>query len=221
MPTRAFDGIIFDLDGTLLDTLADLGDSVNAVLQEGGHPGHDYEVYKKIIGKGFRDLITRSLPESARSAGTVDKSLSRFLAIYAERYQNRTRPYDGIRELLCALRDSRIRLGVNSNKRDDYTNNLIRKHFPDIPFAGVFGERADTPKKPDPAAALEIARGMGIEPERIIYIGDSKTDMQTGLNAGMGAGGALWGFRDEEELTGNGATHIFRRPEDIAALFAL
>ncbi|MCC8167081.1 MAG: HAD family hydrolase [Planctomycetes bacterium] len=216
---RLFEAVIFDLDGTLLDTLEDLGDSVNIVLEEAGFPTHRYDAYKKIIGKGFRDLMTRSLPEEARSKETVDARLARFLAVYEQRYQNRTVPYPGIEKLLAALRDKGVPMAVNSNKRDDYSNNLITKLFPDISFVGVYGERSDFPKKPDPSAALALAAAMGVKPDRIIYIGDSKTDMQTGRNAGMGAGGVLWGFRDEAELVANGADVIFRKPEEIADVF--
>ena len=211
-------GVIFDLDGTLLDTLADLGDSVNAVLAEHGCPPRSYDEYKLIIGKGFRDLLTRSFPDG-RSPAEIDAALAGFTAIYDRNYRRKTAPYPGIPEMLAALRDKRVELGVNSNKRDDYSNNLIAANFPDIPFVGVFGEREGVAKKPDPQSALQLASLMSLAPERILYVGDSKTDMQTGRNAGMGTGGVLWGFRDAEELRANGADHLFASAREITGLF--
>lgn len=216
---KRYEGVVFDLDGTLLDTLADLGDSVNAALAAAGHPAHGYEEYKLIIGRGFRDLLTRSLPPEARSDASVDAALADFLRSYAENYQRKTRPYEGIGAMLDVLRRKGVRMGVNSNKRNDYTENLIRANFPGFPFVGVYGERADMPKKPDPGAALQLASLMGLPPEKIVYIGDSKTDIQTGKNAGMATGGVLWGFRGRDELEEHGADLIFQTPGEIADVF--
>ena len=132
---------------------------------------------------------------------------------------NDTRPYDGICEVLKVLLENNIKIGVNSNKRDDYTNKLIEKFFSDIDFFGVFGERNNTPKKPAPDSALEIAGLMNLNPDEILYIGDSKTDILTGHNAGMDSAGVLWGFRDREEFEENNADYIITAPHEILELF--
>ena len=224
------DGIIFDLDGTILDTITDLSNSVNEALKTYGFPGHTEAEYKLIIGNGFENLIRTSLPAAETFSAeksyeeTVKAVLNTFVGIYREHYMDFTAPYEGIHEMLRNLRDRGILLGVNSNKREDYTAALIRKHFPDIPFAMVIGQRADLPKKPDPAAAFLIADRMAEQLGKasremltIAYIGDSKVDMKTARNAGMISCGVTWGFRGEQELFENGAEHIFRRPEEITA----
>jgi phosphoglycolate phosphatase len=211
-------GAIFDLDGTLLDTLADLSDSVNEALSDFGFACHGYDEYKKIVGHGFRDLITKSLPEEAREKNTTCEVLARFVLAYGRNYRKKTVPYAGIPEVLAELAKKGVPLGVNSNKRNDYTGSLVLSNFPSIDFVAVFGEREGVPKKPDPASALEIAKLMGLEPSSVLYIGDSETDMRTGANASMDTAGVLWGFRDECELR-SGATYILREAREIAGFF--
>ncbi len=212
-------GVIFDLDGTLLDTLKDLSYSVNHVLATYGYSEHCCEDYKLKIGKGFRNLLEVSFPEDCRDDDKISEGLKMFLETYDKNYMNKTAPYDGITDMLEILYKKGVKIGVNSNKRTDYTNHLINKFFPQIKFAGVFGEREGIPKKPDPQTALEIAGMMGLAPEEVIYIGDSGADIHTGKNAGMATGGVLWGFRGEEELSDNGTDYIMRVPEDILVLF--
>jgi phosphoglycolate phosphatase len=212
-------GVIFDLDGTLLDTLRDLADSVNYVLGAHGYPQHSYEDYRQKIGRGFRNLLEVSFPEEHRGDLEISEALEMFLKEYDQNYMNQTVPYDGISDLLALLGKKGIKVGVNSNKRTDYTNNLIHKIFPQIKFTGVFGERAGIPKKPHPQTALEIIAMMGLRPEETIYIGDSGTDIQTGKNAGMVTAGVLWGFRGLAELRENGADYIVRTPQEIIDLF--
>lgn len=209
-----YKGIIFDLDGTLLDTLTDLSNSVNDVLLANDFPTHSKDDYRKLIGKGFRDLITRSMPDNINEE-CIEKGLTQFLEIYDRDYMKETKPYDGIMELLINLQNLGIKLAVNSNKRNDYTNELIKKNFPDIHFIECFGERNDVPKKPDPTSAFELRNLMDLKSEEILYIGDSKTDIQTAKNANMDSIGVLWGFRDLKELLANGATYIVKAPEDI------
>lgn len=209
-----YKGVIFDLDGTLLDTLSDLANSVNEVLAGYGYPTHTKDAYRLKIGRGFRNLIEQSMPENTDSA-TIDAGLQRFLEAYHKNYNKETKPYEGIVPLLKALNRTGILLAVNSNKRDDYTTNLIKLLLPDIDFVAVFGERDGIAKKPDPHAALEIAKQMKLEPKDILYVGDSKTDMITATNAGMSSIGVLWGFRDERELEDHKATYIVKRPQGI------
>lgn len=209
-----YKGIIFDLDGTLLDTLSDLSNSVNQVLENYEYPTHAKEVYKKKIGKGFKDLISKSMPESANEQ-QKEAGLAEFLKIYDRDYMKETKPYDGIVDMLHTLQDNQIKIAVNSNKRSDYTNALVKKNFSDIVFVECFGERQDVPKKPDPTSAMELRNLMNLKSNEILYIGDSKTDIQTASNANMDSIGVLWGFRDEEELQSHGATYIAKTPADI------
>lgn len=212
---KQYKGIIFDLDGTLLNPIYDLGNSVNAVMETFGYPCHDYDVYKLKIGHGFRNLIEVSLPEDKRTEEQIDQGLKLFLETYDKTYKDKTVPYDGIPQLVDKLYQKGIILGVNSNKRTDYTESLVDKFFSHIPFVAVYGERQGIPKKPDPTTALEIAEMMNLKPEEVLYIGDSKTDMITGQNAGMDTIGVTWGFRDRQELESNGGTYVVDSPEEI------
>jgi phosphoglycolate phosphatase len=214
-----FKGVIFDLDGTLLDTLQDLAGSVNHVLAAYGYPQHSCEAYKMKIGRGFRNLLEVSFPKEHHADQEISAALEMFLEAYDKNYMNQTAPYDGIPDMLDLLWKRGVKIGVNSNKRTDYTNNLIQKFFSQIKFTGVFGEREGIPKKPHPKAALEIIEMMGLRPEETIYVGDSGTDIQTGKNAGMVTAGVLWGFRGLAELRENGADYIIRAPQEIIDLF--
>lgn len=213
---KKYKGIIFDLDGTLLNTIYDLADSVNTVLEHYGFPTHDHDAYKLKIGKGFRNLIEVSLPENKKDQESlIDEALELFVKVYDQKYKDKTVPYDGIPELIDELCGRGVFLAVNSNKRTDYTNALVDKFFSHVPFTAVYGERKGIPKKPDPTSALEIADMMGLKPEEILYIGDSKTDMMTGANAGMDTIGVTWGFRGRKELEANGGTYVIDCPKEI------
>ncbi|OCN05626.1 hydrolase [Erysipelotrichaceae bacterium MTC7] len=212
-----YKGIIFDLDGTLLDTLSDLANSVNKVLLHYHFPVHANDVYKKKIGKGFKDLLTRSMPENTPES-IVEEGLSLFLEIYDQDYMKTTKPYPGIVELLHTLQAKGVKLAINSNKRNDYTNSLVKKNFPDIEFVGCFGERKNIPKKPDPTAAFELRNMMMLKCSEVLYVGDSKTDMQTAENANMDSIGVLWGFRDKEELQDYHATYIVKDAKEIESI---
>lgn len=218
---KDYKGIIFDLDGTLLNTIEDLTDSVNEVMKRYGFPIHETKDCKKMVGNGFRSLLRRALPiEKQQEESLIDEALNQFSKAYQERYLHKTSPYQGIPELVDELAKRGIALAVNSNKREDYTSALIQKFFARISFAAVYGEREKDgiPKKPDPTAALKITELMGFQPNEILYIGDSKTDMETGRNAGMDTVGVTWGFRDREELEKNDASYIADHPEDIISL---
>ncbi len=210
--------ILFDLDGTLLDTIRDLADSMNAVLQRCGLPGHGCEAYKQFVGDGMDVLVRRALPENRRDRETVDGCLLAMRAEYSSRWRQQTRSYEGIPDLLDALRDLQIRMAILSNKADDFTREMVRIFFPRWAFDAVVGARPDVPRKPDPTAALGIARGLGIPPGQILYLGDSGTDMQTARAAGMLPVGALWGFRTAAELRANGAQVLIKRPMELLGL---
>jgi phosphoglycolate phosphatase len=215
-----FSAILFDLDGTLLDTIGDIADSMNAVLQRLGLPGHDREVYKQFVGDGMDMLVRRALPEDRRVQEIVNRCLLSMRAEYSSRWRKNTRPYEGIPELLDALRDLQIRMAILSNKPDDFTREMVRILLAHWVFAGVVGARPDVPKKPDPKAALEIARGLTIPPGQILYLGDSGVDMQTARAAGMFPAGALWGLRTTAELEASGAEALISRPLDLVELLS-
>lgn len=209
-----YKGVIFDLDGTLIDTIEDISDSVNEVLTIYGYPNHSYEDFKLKVGKGFKDLIKKSFPKDADEK-IIENGVSLFVESYNKNYQNKTKPYEDVEEVLKELHKMGIKIGVNSNKRNDYTNQLITKCFNVIPFVAILGEREGIPKKPDPMSALEIAKLMNLNPSEILYIGDTKTDISTSKNAGMDSIGVLWGFRSFEELESHGATYIISNAMEI------
>ena len=213
---RTYKGVIFDLDGTLINTLDDLAGSVNEALERMGYPVWPVEDYRLKVGRGFRNLMENSVPEEARQdEAVIDKMLQYFVEAYDRKYMEKSRPYEGIEKMLDRLVAEGVKVAVNSNKRTDYTEKLIAKIFPGIPFVGVFGERKGVPKKPDPASALELCGMMGLKPEHVLYVGDSSTDMKTGKNASMDTIGVVWGFRGYEELQENGATYLAQTAEDI------
>lgn len=213
-----YKGIIFDLDGTLLNTLHDLSDSVNQALAEYGYESHSYDEYKQMIGGGFYNLIERSLPPEAKKKEIIEQVLELFVSIYDKNYMNKTVPYEGMEELVDRLADKQVKIGVNSNKRGDYTRALMNKFFSEAGFVKIIGDGDGYPKKPDPKAALELAGAMGLEPGEVLYIGDSKMDMMTGENAGMDTAGVVWGFRGEDELRKYNATYIVKNPKEIENL---
>ncbi|MDR0908805.1 MAG: HAD family hydrolase [Spirochaetaceae bacterium] len=211
-------GIIFDLDGTLLNTIEDLGDSVNEVRALHGLPPLSPAQYKLKVGLGFKVLIEKSFPEKQLSESEMEIALQKFQECYARNYLKKTAPYPGIPDLLEGLQTMGIKLAVNTNKKQAYTEKLIQHNFPGIDFRDIIGEQPAYPKKPDPAAAISIINKMNLKSSEVIYIGDSKTDIETGRNAGLDTLGVLWGFRDEAELRSAGATHIVSRPDEILEL---
>lgn len=209
-----YKGIIFDLDGTLLDTIQDISDSVNEVLTLYGYPNFNYDEYKLKVGNGLRNLFINSVPEGTDDI-ILEDSYKLFLESYDKNYQNKTLPYEGIVEMLDEIDRMGIKIAINSNKRNDYTYKLALKFFENVSFVAIYGERNDIPRKPDPTAAIEILKFMDLEPEEVLYIGDSKTDIMTSTNAGMDGMGVLWGFRSYEELNKYGAKYIVSSPMEI------
>lgn len=207
-----FKAVIFDLDGTLLDTIEDLADSMNNVLSGYNYPVHDIAAYKYFVGNGLRELVRRAFPEDARSDVNVDRGLAELRKEYSKRWNSKTKPYKGIYELLSGLADKGMKMAVLSNKADDFAKQIIRKFLPDWQFDLVFGERNGVPRKPDPSGALEIAKALGIQPSVCLYLGDSGVDMRTAVSAGMCPVGVLWGFRKADELAENGARLLIADP---------
>ena len=206
-------GLIFDLDGTLLNTISDIGHSVNEMLEDYGYKTHDIDEYRLMVGNGFNDLIYKALPSGASDRKQLE-GLEKFLYYYNLNYLNSSLPYKGIVELLKQLETRGIKLGVNSNKREDYTLSLLEVYLKDVNFIKVVGQK-DQPKKPDPLGARQIMEAMELGEDEVVYVGDSKTDIMTAKNAKLRSIGVLWGFRDEKELVSSGADYIARKPSDI------
>lgn len=209
-----YKGAIFDLDGTLLNTIEDLGDSMNKVLNKFDVPPFSYEEYKIKVGGGFRGLVINCFPKDTDSK-LIEEAVKIFSDVYDKGYLNKSKPYDGIVDTLYALDSNGIKLGINSNKKDYYTQNLTEKFFKGIPFIKVYGERQNIPKKPNATSALEISKLMNLEPKEVIFIGDSKVDIITANNAGMKSIGVLWGFRNKTELMEAGADYIVSNAREI------
>jgi len=210
-----FQAVIFDLDGTLLNTLADIADSANSVLSRHGFPTHVSDAYRYFIGDGVTMLMTRALPAEERTDDVVADCATGFRETYHRTWNVNTRPYMGIAELLDALSARDVKMAVLSNKPDDFTRLCVHEFLADWPFEIILGLRHGVPQKPDPTGALEIAEHLGMSPDRILYLGDSAVDMKTAVNAGMFPMGALWGFRPLEELLENGAQAVIKEPMEL------
>jgi phosphoglycolate phosphatase len=213
-----FDAAIFDLDGTLADTLEDLADATDRLLIAEHLPAHDYAWYRLAIGNGVRQLITAAIPAEKQSEVTITDYVGRMMADYDEHCLVRTRLYDGITEALAGLRAANVRLAVNSNKPDGPTRRIVEALVAPGTFEAVMGARPNVPLKPDPAAALLISERFGVAPERMAYIGDSRVDMLTATAAGMTAIGVAWGFRSVAELIENGAAAVVDHPRELLGL---
>ncbi len=214
-----FRAILFDLDGTLLDTLEDLALSVNAVLKRFGHPEHPLDSYRYFVGDGIEMLLRRSLPEGAITEKYVGKLVQAVQEEYRNRWMDHTRPYPGIPELLTRLEDKVIPKVILSNKPHEFTVLTVEALLPSWRFAAVVGSKPGLPRKPDPAGALAIAQDLKIHPREFVYLGDTATDMQTAIAAGMYPVGALWGFRPAKELTDSGAKKLVQSPPEVISFF--
>ncbi len=206
--------LIFDLDGTLLDTLSDLADAANFALKSMGFPAHPEEAYKYFVGNGIPKLIERCLPEDSRSDDIQKKVLEIFNKRYGEHYADKTHPYDKIPEVLEKLSENGIKLAVASNKADEFTQILVRKFFGER-FDYIQGSRPGVPKKPSPEIVYGIMSAVGAEKYETTFIGDSGVDIITAANAGVDHIGCLWGFRTKDELVSAGAVNIAETPEQI------
>ncbi len=213
-----FKAAIFDLDGTLLDTLEDLADSANRVLRSLDLPVHPVESYRYFVGEGMVRLVERILPPDRRDEPFVARVVEAFRNDYGHHWKDKSGMYEGVPAMLDGLAAAGLKLAVLSNKPDEFTRVCVRDLLPGFPLDPVFGQRPGIAPKPDPAAALEIAAMLDSAPAEILYLGDTATDMQTACRAGMFAVGALWGFRTREELEENGARAVVRRPEDVLRL---
>ena len=213
--------VLFDLDGTLLDTLADLADSANAALGEMGFPEHRVDSYKYFVGDGMENLVRRVLPQDRLDPATMARLLELMHREYSNRWSAKTQPYAGIPELLDWLAGRRIPMAVLSNKPHEFTRLCVTRLLPRWNFQAIQGATPALPKKPDPTAALAVAASLGVSPAAMLYLGDTNTDMQTAVSAGMFPVGRTWGFRTAEELAANGARALAETPLDVARLIGI
>lgn len=193
---------IFDLDGTLIDTIEDLGTAVNHALRLRSLPLHSMEEYKGMVGHGIRDLVTKALPISLQEDSSyIDSALKDFREYYSSHIDVHTKPYEGMVALLEELHSAGVRIAVASNKFQEGTERLIREFFPRVEFIAIFGNREGYPLKPDPAIVKEVLSLAGAESSKAVMVGDSRTDIRTAVAGGIDIIAVSWGFRPEEELS--------------------
>ncbi len=210
-----YKAVLFDLDGTLLDTLEDLANAGNRVLAARSLPVHPVAAYRYFVGDGIATLVERILPPSHRTTEEIARTVTAFQCEYAKNWHVHSAPYAGIAAMLDALVAAGLRLAVLSNKPEDFTRLCVERLLAPWSFAPVFGQRPGVPKKPDPAGALAAARELRLTPEEILYVGDTSIDMRTARSAGMDPVGVLWGFRGAEELRSAGAARLIRDPAEL------
>ena len=210
--------VIFDLDGTLLNTIADLAHSTNYALNKLGYPTHEIEKYNFMVGNGINKLFERALPEGEKTEENVLRVRNEFVPYYDIHNADDSRPYPGIAALLLALQNDGRKIAVASNKYQAATRKLIAHYFPEINFVEVLGQREGIPAKPDPSIVNDIIATAGVTKEEVLYVGDSNVDMQTAHNAGVTAVGVAWGFRPRTELEALHPAHIIEKAEELIPL---
>ena len=213
--------VIFDLDGTLADTLEDIADNMNRVLAGMGFPTHECDAYRFFVGNGLKNLATQCLPENARTDDVIAACHDRMVAEYHVHYINKTRLYDGIPELLDALSLQGVKMAVLSNKADPLTQKICTELLKKWKFEIILGATERFPRKPDPAAALFISEQIGVNPSNTFYAGDSDVDIKTAVAAGFYPVGAGWGFRGKEELVENGAREVIDEPIQLLQIMRI
>lgn len=209
--------VIFDLDGTLLDTREDIANACNYALRMCGCPERRLDEYNMLVGRGIMNLFRGALPEGMKDEDTVLKMKSHFVPYYNEHIDDCTRPYPGIIGMLDALAAEGIAFAVASNKYQEGTENLVRKYFSGYDFVCILGQRDGKPIKPDPEIVREAMAAAGVVEDETVYCGDSDVDMQTGLNAGVRTVGVTWGFRTREELAAYRPWLLADSADEIAA----
>ncbi len=210
-----FKAVLFDMDGTLLDTLTDIGNATNRILASRNFPQHELGKYRYFVGEGALRLIKCALPENAQDESTIRECHQAFLDDYAANWNHNTLLYDGIDAMLNALTEYGLKMALLSNKPHENTKACVTEHLSNWKFVEVFGQRDGIPRKPDPAGALEIAERMNLLPAEFLYLGDTGIDMTTAISAGMFPIGVLWGFRPKKELLDFGAKSVIEKPLDV------
>lgn len=207
-------GIIFDLDGTLLNTLADITTSLNLTLKKYGVEEVDEETVRLRVGNGSRVLVERSLPHL--TAAAIDEALADYKQNYAQHFKDQSYAYPGIKELIKQLAAAGIKIGVNTNKFEEMAKELVKKHFSKINTELVLGQVKGRADKPSPQAAEELLKKMGLSKAEVLFVGDSATDIQTGKNAGLKTVGVAWGYRGIKVLKENAADVIIEEAQQLA-----
>jgi phosphoglycolate phosphatase len=213
-----FKAILFDLDGTLLNTLRDIGDAVNRLLIRRHFPSHPVEAYRYLVGDGARMLIIRALPPDRQDEALIQACMEDFSMEYEKNWNITTSLYPGVSEMLDLIQSSGLKMAILSNKPHEFTRYCVDEFLSVWRFESVMGHNALIPHKPDPAGAFMIAGQLGVDPKEFLYLGDTGVDMQTASASGMFPVGALWGFRSSDELTANGAKALVNHPVEVAGL---
>lgn len=210
--------VIFDLDGTLLNTIADLAQSTNHALQALGYPTHQTEEYNLMVGNGINKLLERALPQEEQNEENIQRMRSYFIPHYDAHNADLSAPYPGVVKLLETLQEQGLQLAVASNKYQAATEKLVKHYFPQINFVAVLGQREGVEVKPSPVIVEDILSQSGADKKEVLYVGDSGVDMQTAINAQVEACGVTWGFRSRKELASFSPAHIVDKAEEILAL---
>lgn len=209
-----YQSVIFDLDGTLLNTIEDLADAGNWVCRRNGWPEHPVEDYMAMVGRGIPNLVLQFSPEHHRSPLLLLNTVSQFNDYYGQHNMDKTGPYAGVPELLDRLCRAGVKMAVFSNKADDFSRRIVEHFFPGV-FQVVRGNLPNVPLKPDPAGTRAVLSALGGEPGQTLYVGDSDVDVQTGHNAGLEVCGVTWGFRTRDTLAAAGAETLVDTPEAL------
>lgn len=219
MPSNKFSAILFDLDGTLLDTLEEIATAANSVLQRRGYARHEVQAYRRFVGNGVGSLVERILPVDCRfNPRDVQQFAEELAAEYERREDRLTKIYPGIPELLTALQDKDIPLAILSNKPHLLTIRCANRFFSQWRFQSILGQQADRPRKPDPAGVFKTAKRLTLPLHSILYVGDTEVDIQTARATGITSVGVLWGFRSKAELIANKPDFIVETPKQILPL---
>jgi len=216
---KKFKAVIFDLDGTLLDTVEDIAISVNKVLEQNNLPKHGLDDYRKFVGRGIGKLVEQATPAHLHSESFLKHIYAEVIAEYSKNLDRYTKPYNGILELLDGLAEKNIRLAILSNKAHEFMADVVKSYFNKWKFEVVFGARKNVPTKPNPYSVFEIMQIMHLQAGEIVYVGDTDIDMQTANAAGVHPVGVAWGFRKRDELIQNGAKVIIDYPHELLKLF--
>lgn len=209
--------VIFDLDGTLLNTLEDLADAGNWVCRRNGWPEHSLEEFRAMVGHGLSNLVQKFSPEGCRSPLIMMNTLAQFSEYYGQHNMDKTRPYDGMPELAAELSRRGVKMAVYSNKADEFSRQIVEHYFPGV-FALVRGKVRGVPVKPDPTGVRQVLAELAADPAGTLFVGDSSVDMETAHNAGLPACGVTWGFRSRESLVAAGADFLADTPKQLAAV---
>ncbi|MGJ5641642.1 HAD family hydrolase [Formosa sp. S-31] len=212
-----FKGVIFDLDGTLVDSVEDISDAMNQVLKTYNYPTFEYASYKSFIGHGLKNLSARVLPPEEKTEGLIEEVFLAMLDVYKDNCIDKTKPYEGVLELLETLSKTNLKLSVFSNKADPLTKKITKAILPDC-FDYVLGLTEESLKKPNPLKAIQVSMDYNYKPQDFLFVGDTSVDMETAKNANMTSVGVSWGFRTVAELEAHGANHIINSPMELLEL---